>query len=424
MRKIFILISTTLFLVSFHTAYADGGGISVTSGVAVPTQTVTVELLLSDNPGIIAGLFEIEYDRERLELISVKDKALLPGGVFSPSFEKYPYILLWNSASSKNFTSDGVLAELSFRVLEDAKGGNAFINISYKKGDVFDAELNDVDLNISNGAIYIEGESVQESEENTGENTDNELSGEKIPDNESSNDEKQDDTTHVSGNSSHVYHGNTISATTAPKDAQDNSANEENEVINGNTSDTVIISFEDVDENMWYYDVVKYAVEKKLMNGISNTIFAPDELLTRAMLVTVLYRNEGEPEKGFSASFEDVYADDYYADSVVWAKSEGIVNGVSESEFMPNANITREQIAAVMYRYARYKGYDTSDKDNTNILSYEDFAEISDYAIESMQYAVGSGLMKGKTQTALNPGDYATRAETAAILCRFMIANK
>ena len=72
----------------------------------------------------------------------------------------------------------------------------------------------------------------------------------------------------------------------------------------------------------------------------------------------------------------------------------------------------------------RYKGYDTSDKDNTNILSYEDFAEISDYAIESMQYAVGSGLMKGKTQTALNPGDYATRAETAAILCRFMIANK
>ena len=114
----------------------------------------------------------------------------------------------------------------------------------------------------------------------------------------------------------------------------------------------------------------------------------------------------------------------YYANAVVWAKQNGIVNGVSKTEFAPNDNITREQIAAIMHRYADFKGHDVSVGENTNILSYDDVHHVSEYAIGAMQYAVGSGLIKGKTEATLNPLDNATRAEIAAILHRFIEANK
>ena len=142
------------------------------------------------------------------------------------------------------------------------------------------------------------------------------------------------------------------------------------------------------------------------------------------MLVTVLYRNEGEPEINNSVSFSDVDMEAYYANAVSWAKHSGIVNGVSQTEFAPNDNVTREQIAAIMHRYSKYKGYDVSVGEDTNILSCDDYDTISEYAIASMQYAVGSGLMKGKTALTLNPKDNATRAEIAAIVHRFIESNK
>ena len=142
------------------------------------------------------------------------------------------------------------------------------------------------------------------------------------------------------------------------------------------------------------------------------------------MFVTVLYHSEGEPAVNKSIPFRDVAANAYYANAVIWAQQNGIVNGVTETAFAPDDNITREQIAAIMFRYAKYKGYDVSVGENTNILSYDDFDCISEYAIASMQYAVGSGLMKGKTESTINPLDNATRAEIAAILQRFIEANK
>ncbi len=182
--------------------------------------------------------------------------------------------------------------------------------------------------------------------------------------------------------------------------------------------------FEDVNTSDWYYPDVEYAVVNGLMNGASETAFAPNDKLTRAMLVTILYRNEGEPATNGKLSFADVEMGAYYANAVSWAKQNGIVNGVTENEFAPNDNVTREQIAAVMYRYAKYKGYDVSVGENTNILSYDDYADISEYAIASMQYAVGSGLIKGKSESTLNPKDNATRAETAAILRRFIETDR
>lgn len=182
--------------------------------------------------------------------------------------------------------------------------------------------------------------------------------------------------------------------------------------------------FTDVKKSDWFYTNVEYAVNNKLMNGTTATTFAPNESLTRGMLVTILYRAEGEPAVNKSIPFSDVDANTYYSNAVVWAQQNGIVNGVTENEFAPENNITREQIAAIMFRFAKYKGYDVSVGESTNILSYTDAESISEYAISAMQYAVGSGLMKGKTETSINPQDNATRSEIAAILQRFLEANK
>ncbi len=181
-------------------------------------------------------------------------------------------------------------------------------------------------------------------------------------------------------------------------------------------------AFTDIKESDWFYANVQYVVENKLMNGVGNDKFAPNNTLTRAMLVTVLYRNAGEPTTNRSIPFADVDMGAYYANAVSWAKQNGIVNGVTENEFAPDSNITREQIAAIMFRYAQYKGMDAVTLEEN--LHFTDADEISEYAVSAMNWAVGTGLMKGKSATTINPKDNATRAEIAAILQRFIEANK
>ena len=188
------------------------------------------------------------------------------------------------------------------------------------------------------------------------------------------------------------------------------------------TEDNASSWFVDVAEADWYYADVKYAYDNKLMNGIDDTKFNPNGLLTRAMLVTILYRNEGEPAVNRSIPFADIDMEAYYANAVIWAQQNGIVNGVSETEFAPNNNITREQIAAIIFRYAQFKGMEAVTLEEN--LHFEDSEEISEYAVSAMNWAVGTGLLKGKTETTLNPADNATRAEIAAVLHRFIEANK
>lgn len=181
-------------------------------------------------------------------------------------------------------------------------------------------------------------------------------------------------------------------------------------------------AYGDVSAGDWFSDAVQFVTENKLMNGVSENEFAPNGLLTRAMLVTVLYRNEGEPAVEGSNTFNDIADGTYYENAVIWAQKNGIVEGYSDTEFAPDANITREQIATIIYRYAMYKGYETgySDVDNT---SYEDFEHISSYAVDALNYGVGSGLINGKTDSTINPKDNATRAEIATILQRFITTN-
>ncbi len=189
-------------------------------------------------------------------------------------------------------------------------------------------------------------------------------------------------------------------------------------------SKTEPLPFYDVYLSSWFYDSVINIYKAGLMNGTTETTFSPNTNITRAMLVTVLWRIENEPATNYLIQFEDVDNETYYKKAVRWAASEKIVNGYSETEFAPDDNITREQIATIMHRYAQYKGYDVSVGENTNILSYDDFADVSEYAIAPMQYTAGAGILKGKTESTLNPKDNATRAEIAAVLHRFIEANK
>jgi len=183
------------------------------------------------------------------------------------------------------------------------------------------------------------------------------------------------------------------------------------------------LKFDDLDITKWYHYDTDYVIGKNIFRGISETMFAPHGNITRAMMITVLYRIEGEPEVAGTTTFEDVDMDAYYADAVIWGQQNGIIKGYSETEFAPEADILREQIAAIMHRFAEYKGIDVSVGENTNILSYDDFDEISEYAIHSMCWAVGAEVIKGKTETTLNPQDYAERVEIAAILHRFILTS-
>lgn len=181
--------------------------------------------------------------------------------------------------------------------------------------------------------------------------------------------------------------------------------------------------FGDVNENAWYYKYVEYVTEEGLMNGVSEDEFGPDATLTRAMLVTILYRAAGDSAVNKSVPFGDVKADAYYANAVIWAQQNGIVNGVTENEFAPDESITREQIATIIYRYAVYMGLDVT-QGGMQVREFADYESIADYALNAITWAVNVGVMNGKTQTTLNPKDNATRAEIAAILQRFLEAFK
>ena len=176
--------------------------------------------------------------------------------------------------------------------------------------------------------------------------------------------------------------------------------------------------FTDVDTAKWYHLSVDYVLTHKMMNGVSSRAFAPNANLTRGMLVQILYNLEGKP-KGTAAHFSDVQADAWYAEAVGWAASNKVVTGYADGTFRPNAAVTREQAAAILYRYAQSKGIDVSVGENTNILSYVDVQQASEYAIPALQWAVGAGVLNGKNGGRLAPTGTATRAEIAAIMQRW-----
>lgn len=174
--------------------------------------------------------------------------------------------------------------------------------------------------------------------------------------------------------------------------------------------------FQDVTPDDWFYDGVQYAYENGLMNGTGDGLFSPNDSTTRGMIVTIIYRLEKEPVSALSG-FHDVPSGQWYAKAVGWASAKGIVNGYSETSFGPNDSITRQQLAAILYRYAGTNGYDTSGQAMLSV--YSDYNNVESYAVEAMAWAVASGLINGTSADTLSPNGLATRAQVAIILSRF-----
>ncbi len=176
------------------------------------------------------------------------------------------------------------------------------------------------------------------------------------------------------------------------------------------------LPFTDVKETDWFYDAVQYVYENNLMSGTGSSSFSPDATTTRGMIVTTLHRMEGSPP-ATGDEFVDVPADQYYSNAVAWASANDIISGYGNGIFGPNDTITREQMAAILYRYAQYKGYGSESEGD--ISAFSDGSQVSSYAVKAMNWAVDAGLISGVDSNILEPKGSATRAQVAVILMRF-----
>ena len=184
-------------------------------------------------------------------------------------------------------------------------------------------------------------------------------------------------------------------------------------------SGAAALPFTDLARSDWYYTAVKFAYEKKLFNGVSEDHFAPGERVTRAMLATVLFRMAGASAQSATGNtFSDVIPGEWYEAGIRWSSGQGIVNGIGDGLFAPQMNVTREQLAVMLYRYAEeYLKANTQVRGD--LMGFEDQAGISDWAREGLSWAVGAGIMNGDTGGMLNPGGSASRAEAVTMMQRF-----
>ena len=180
------------------------------------------------------------------------------------------------------------------------------------------------------------------------------------------------------------------------------------------------MTFGDVKTEHWYYDYVKYVYDNGLMTGLNEENFGPADALARAQFAVILHRMNGKPTAEFDKVFPDVHEGEWYTDAILWANSNGIVTGYTDSGLFGTAdNINREQMAVMMYRYAKYKGYDVTK--TADFSKFKDAANVSEFAEEAMRWAVGTGIITGKDEgTRIDPQGNAARAECAAIIKRFV----
>ena len=175
--------------------------------------------------------------------------------------------------------------------------------------------------------------------------------------------------------------------------------------------------FRDVDKGAWFSEAVQYVYEHELMNGMETTEFGPDRPMSRAMLITVLHRMDGETEAETELPFTDISTAGFYYDALEWGYAEGIIKGMTDSEFSPDLSITREMMVAMFYRYADYKGLDTQKR--AELGGYADAQRVAEYAKEPFEWAVAEGIINGMSERELGPQGLASRAQCAAVLQRF-----
>ncbi len=177
--------------------------------------------------------------------------------------------------------------------------------------------------------------------------------------------------------------------------------------------------FDDVPEMNWAHNAISFASGHELFNGVNAALFAPDNTMTRGMLATVLHNLESNPKAASTSSFADI-GDTWYTEAVLWASEKGYVNGYPNGSFRADKPITREQMATILYRYARDTEHDVSIEEGTNIQKFNDASDINSYALPAIQWACSKGIVNGKPGGLIDPQGNATRAEVASIMMRFM----
>ena len=238
--------------------------------------------------------------------------------------------------------------------------------------------------------------------------------------------EKIESTTLVTNGAPHTLYArwtsNSGGGTVVPKDPEKVNGYDVSYKICPRDKTCPAYRFRDLDLKLWYHDGIHFCVENELMQGLPEDLFDPNGETTRAQIVMILWRLEGQPYVERSA-FADVADGDWFAPALNWAAANELVLGYADGRFGPNDTITREQFAAILYRYARYRVLDTGKAENTDLLSYEDVQDVSPWAVPAMQWACGSGIINGVSECALWPKETATRAQTAAMIMRFLVGS-
>lgn len=469
-------------------AYAEGNSAFISGQYEVDLgENIEIELQATDSTGVIAMLCEVEFDNEKLEILRYDDAKLI-GGTLTAKTDESPVKLFWMDAlAPQSILVEGTLGTFTFKALKAGKAeikvdcveaytkegelvffDDAVIEVDVKGEDVPVIEEKQYTIKASAGKngkiapsgeitvsegkqvlfiftpdsdyevddVVVDGESVGAVLEYIYDSVDADSTIEvtfraleALPDSDDweeeedvEEDEEEDvqETTKPSKPS-----GSTVVVPSGGKDKNEESKPEETKPEETKPEKEEWVNpFSDVEPEDWYFEYVKYANEKKLMNGMSETEFGPNNTVTRAMFVTVLYRLEKEPDAE-KADFADVPEGAYYENAVGWAVQEGIVNGISETEFAPDNTITREQMATIIYRYMKYKGLEVHLDEPIDITLYSDFEEISDYATEAFEYTCALGIISGTSETTLAPKESATRAQMAAIFqrCENLLLN-
>lgn len=372
MKKLLMCLALMLSL----TAVAAAGEIKISAKVVSGTVVADVEFV--DNPGIAGFAVNMNFDKTKLTPVSVTTGDVLSGSVTSNLHIEEDYSDLDHVSAvwvnNSDVRKSGVFYTVVFAIKDGAKGSTE-LTLEYSSDNISNASLENVAFDTTGAVINLGGG--------------------------------------TSSGGTTVVRPST--GTSMPKDEPDDQPDDEPETF----EPTKI--YADVNENDWYFADVAYVYQKGLMTGTANEpelLFSPLINTNRAMFVTVLYRMEGEPTANKSA-FTDVEAGSYYENAVAWAAANGIVNGISPTEFAPLSDITREQTAKIIANYAAYKGLDIPEP-TADISSFVDYSSVSDWAVDALQICADMNIIRGRNDNTIDPQGATTRAETAAILRRLV----
>lgn len=366
MKKILILLSV-IMLITCSSAFADEQAaiLPLQSSMDISGNLV-VTVNISDNSNSCGGSFNLIYDNKKLKIASYKQSELLSPYSYFVNLTYKNDTARFSWAGTENLTKGGELFVVSFIPIENS---NFETDIVIDNSKLADSNGNKISVTSDNCKI-----------------------------------------TYKPSNSSNYRNSGNMGKSSNSKNANDEKKIEAKPNI-----------FSDVNETDWFYDSIMSAYESGLMQGMSENSFEPSSKLTRAMFITVMNRISDIPKVKGQSVFVDVDDSAWYADAVAWGYENKIISGISETEFAPNDYITREQIATILYRYAKYKDVNVDNIANEADMSpYPDAVQISNWAINAMRYCISKKIITGDDTGNIFPQNYASRVEMAAMIVRFI----